>query len=69
MSSPRPDERPSRASGAIPIPRADLLAGFGRFATGLGLVAFGVANFIVGDFVAGRAPAWHPHKPGQHVWA
>jgi uncharacterized membrane protein len=69
MSSPRPDERPSRASGAIPIPRADLLARFGRFATGLALVAFGVANFIVGDFVAGRAPVWPAGVPGQHVWA
>lgn len=69
MSSLPLDARPSRASGAIPIPRADLLAGFGRFATGLALVALGVANFVVGDFVAGRAPAWPGGMPGQHVWA
>jgi uncharacterized membrane protein len=69
MSPPRADERPSRASGAIPIPRADLLAAYGRFATGLALVAFGVANFVVGDFVAGRAPAWPRGMPGQHAWA
>jgi uncharacterized membrane protein len=58
-----------RASGAIAIPRADALSRFGRFATGLALVAFGVANFIVGDFVAGRAPAWPVGMPGQHMWA
>lgn len=69
MSSPRPVERPSRASGAIPIPRADLLAAFGRFATGAALVAFGVAHFVAGDFVAGRAPAWPAGVPGQGLWA
>lgn len=69
MSSPRPDERPSRASGAIPIPRADLLASFGRVVTGVALVGFGIANFVVGDFVAGRAPAWPSGIPGQHLWA
>jgi len=69
MSSPLPDERPSRASGAIPIPRADLLAAFGRVATGVALVGFGVANFVVGDFVAGRAPAWPSGIPGQQLWA
>jgi len=61
--------RPSRASGAIVIPRADALSRFGRFATGLALAAFGVANFVVGDFVAGRAPAWPPGVPGQIGWA
>jgi uncharacterized membrane protein YphA (DoxX/SURF4 family) len=61
--------RPSRASGAIAIPRADALSRFGRYATGLALTAFGVANFVVGDFVAGRAPAWPPGVPGQIGWA
>jgi uncharacterized membrane protein YphA (DoxX/SURF4 family) len=61
--------RPSRASGAIAIPRADALSRFGRFATGLALTAFGVANFVVGDFVAGRAPAWPAGVPGQVGWA
>ena len=69
MSSLPLEVRPSRASGAIVIPRADALSRFGRFATGLALVAFGVANFVVGDFVAGRAPAWPPGIPGQIGWA
>ncbi|MFL5620921.1 MAG: hypothetical protein ACJ79A_21270 [Gemmatimonadaceae bacterium] len=69
MSSLPLDARPSRASGAIAIPRADALSRFGRFAVGLALVAFGVANFIVGDFVAGRAPVWPAGLPGQLGWA
>ena len=69
MSSPPSNGRPSRASGAINIPRADVLSRFGRFAVGIALVAFGVANFVVGDFVAGRAPAWPAGWPGQLAWA
>lgn len=69
MSSLPFDARPSRASGAIAIPRADVLSLVGRFAVGLALVAFGTANFVVGDFVAGRAPAWPAGVPGQLVWA
>ena len=69
MSSPPHDARPSRASGAIAIPRADLLSRFGRFAVGLALIGFGAANFVVGDFVAGRAPAWPAGLPGQLGWA
>jgi uncharacterized membrane protein YphA (DoxX/SURF4 family) len=69
MSSLPLEARPSRASGAIVIPRADMLSRFGRFATGLALVAFGVGNFVVGDFVAGRAPAWPAGVPGQVGWA
>jgi len=61
--------RPSRASGAIVIPRADALSRVGRFAAGLGLIGFGAANFVVGDFVAGRAPAWPVGIPGQIAWA
>jgi uncharacterized membrane protein YphA (DoxX/SURF4 family) len=70
MSSlPLDSSRPSRASGAITIPRADVLSRVGRFSTGLALIGFGVANFLVGDFVAGRAPAWPAGVPGQLVWA
>jgi len=69
MSSLPLDARPSRASGAITIPRADALTRFGRIVVGLALIAFGVANFIVGDFVAGRAPAWPAGIPGQLGWA
>lgn len=32
-------------------------------------IAFGVLNFIYGDFVMGRAPAWPSETPGQHQWA
>jgi uncharacterized membrane protein len=63
------DVAPRRASGAVVIPRADALARFGRVATGLALVAFGVANFVVGDFVAGRAPAWPAGVPGRTAFA
>ena len=63
------EARPSRASGAITIPRADALARIGRIAVGAAFVAFGVANILVGDFVAGRAPAWPTGVPGQLLWA
>ena len=69
MSSLLLDALPRRASGAVVIPRADAIARVGRFAVGLAIVAFGVANFVVGDFVAGRAPAWPVHLPGQLAWA
>ena len=69
MSSLPLEARPSRASGAIAIPRADALTRLGRISVSLAFVAFGVANFIIGDFVAGRAPAWPPGVPGQLAWA
>lgn len=69
MSSLPLDARPSRASGAVVIPRAGTLSLVGRFAVGLALIGFGVANFVVGDFVAGRAPAWPAGVPGQLPWA
>lgn len=69
MSSLPLDSRTSRPSGAITIPRADALTRCGRFAVGLTLIGFGAANFVVGDFVAGRAPAWPPGVPGRLVWA
>jgi len=45
------------------------LARVGRVAVGVAFVAFGAANFVVGDFAAGRAPAWPSGVPGQLVWA
>ena len=69
MSTISLDARPSRASGAIVIPRADALTRLGRFIVGVAFVAFGVANFVVGDFVPGRAPAWPAGVPGQLAWA
>ncbi|HKX84128.1 MAG TPA: DoxX family membrane protein, partial [Pyrinomonadaceae bacterium] len=33
------------------------------------LTAFGIQQFIYGDFVAGRAPAWPAEVPGGFVWA
>ena len=51
------------------VPSADALARFGRRCFALSLVGFGVANFVAGDFVAGRAPAWPAGLPGRLVWA
>jgi uncharacterized membrane protein len=69
MSSLPIEARPSRASDAIAIPRAEALTRLGRVAVGIAFLAFGVANVVIGDFVAGRAPAWPPGVPGQFVWA
>ncbi|HKH93381.1 MAG TPA: hypothetical protein VKA54_16370 [Gemmatimonadaceae bacterium] len=69
MSSLPLEARPSRASGAVAIPRADALARIGRVAVGIAFVAFGAANVVVGDFVAGRAPPWPSDVPGQFAWA
>lgn len=41
----------------------------GRVLFGLGLLGFGIQNFIYADFVAGRAPAWPEPLPGRLVWA
>jgi uncharacterized membrane protein len=51
------------------IPFAAPLVRAGRYFFAIALVAFGVANFIVGDFVAGRAPAWPSGVGGGQVWA
>jgi uncharacterized membrane protein len=50
------------------LPYTRHLARFGRICFGLALVAFGVASFAVGDFVAGRAPAWPAGIPGRLAW-
>lgn len=47
----------------------DRLIPVGRLFFAIGLVAFGVMQFIYGDFVAGRAPAWPEGVPGRLVWA
>ncbi len=41
----------------------------GRLCFALALIAFGAQQFIYGDFVPGRAPAWPEGVPGRLVWA
>lgn len=41
----------------------------GRLCFALALIAFGAQQFIYGDFVPGRAPAWPEGVPGGFVWA
>jgi uncharacterized membrane protein len=41
----------------------------GRLFFGIGIVAFGIQQFLYGDFVAGRAPVWPASIPGRLVWA
>ena len=45
------------------------LGPLGRLFFGIGIVAFGIQQFIYGDFVPGRAPAWPASMPGRLVWA
>jgi uncharacterized membrane protein YphA (DoxX/SURF4 family) len=45
------------------------LATIGRIFFGVGLIAFGIQQFIYGDFVPGRAPAWPAEMPGRLAWA
>ena len=45
------------------------LGGAGRLFFAIGLAGFGILQFIYGDFVPGRAPAWPPAIPGRLVWA
>lgn len=49
----------------VTIPYTDHLARFGRICFALALIAFAAASFVVGDFVAGRAPAWPAGMPGR----
>jgi uncharacterized membrane protein len=44
-------------------------ASIGRVFFGLSLCAFGILQFIYGDFVPGRAPAWPAGVPGRLAWA
>jgi len=41
----------------------------GRLLFAAGILAFGVEQFILGDFVPGRAPAWPAGVPGQVAFA
>jgi uncharacterized membrane protein YphA (DoxX/SURF4 family) len=47
----------------------DRLALVGRVFFAAGLAAFGVQQFLYGDFVPGRAPAWPASVPGRLAWA
>jgi uncharacterized membrane protein len=47
----------------------DKLAPIGRVFFALSLIAFGIQQFLYGDFVPGRAPAWPSGVPGGLVWA
>src|SRR5258707_14011722 len=46
-----------------------ITAWIGRVFFGFSLCAFGILQFIYGDFVPGRAPAWPPGVPGRLAWA
>jgi uncharacterized membrane protein len=35
----------------------------------IALIGWGVIHFLVGDFIAGRAPSWPEAIPGKIVWA
>src|SRR5215813_10061769 len=45
------------------------LASLGRSLFALGLIAFGVEQWVFGDFVVGRAPPWPASWPGGTAWA
>ena len=45
------------------------IAALGRVFFAISLTAFGVQQFIYGDFVPGRAPAWPASVPGRLIWA
>jgi uncharacterized membrane protein len=47
----------------------DKLVVLGRLFFAISLVAFGIQQFIYGDFVVGRAPEWPSAIPGRLVWA
>jgi len=33
------------------------------------LIGWGIIHFLIGDFIAGRAPAWPEGVPGKIIWA
>src|SRR5215470_5877600 len=45
------------------------IASLGRLFFAAGLIAFGLLQFLYGDFVPGRAPAYPAAWPGRLVWA
>jgi uncharacterized membrane protein YphA (DoxX/SURF4 family) len=47
----------------------DKIVGLGRLFFAIGLVGFGIQQFMYGDFVPGRAPEWPSAIPGRLTWA
>src|SRR6185295_19215655 len=45
------------------------MSSLGRRMFAVAFIAFGVLQFLYGDFVAGRAPAWPSGVTGQLPWA
>jgi uncharacterized membrane protein len=41
----------------------------GRIIFAVALIAFAVLQFVYGDFIPGRAPAWPSAIPGRLIWA
>lgn len=41
----------------------------GRILFAIGLLGFGALHLLMGDFLAGRAPAWPESLPGRLAWA
>src|SRR6266404_4522936 len=43
----------------------------GRIVFGIGIIALGILQFFVGDFIIGRPPVaeWASHIPGKLAWA
>jgi uncharacterized membrane protein YphA (DoxX/SURF4 family) len=46
-----------------------VIARLGGVFFGVSLIAFGIQQFLYGDFVPGRAPAWPAGVPGRLLWA
>jgi uncharacterized membrane protein len=47
----------------------DKIVRVGRLFFAVAIIAFGIQQFIFGDFVPGRAPAWPVSIPGRLIWA
>lgn len=47
----------------------DKIVRVGRLFFAVAIIAFGILQFIFGDFVPGRAPAWPVSIPGRLIWA
>jgi len=45
------------------------IVSIGRVFVAIALVAFGIQQFLFGDFVAGRARPWPTDVPGRMLWA
>jgi uncharacterized membrane protein len=45
------------------------MSSLGRWMFAVAVIAFGIQQFLYGDFVAGRAPVWPPDLPGRLPWA